>query len=102
MRNMSQKNDGFKYILCVIDVFSKKVWAEPLKNKTSVSVAEALKGIFKSSGIPQRFRSDRGREFLGPAVKTLLKKYDITQIVTDNEETKCAVVERFLATEWRM
>jgi transposase InsO family protein len=98
MRSMSDMNKGVKFVLFVIDIFSKKAWAEPLKDKKSVSVAQALKMIFKRSGFPVKLRSDRGREFLGPEVRDLLKKHHITQIVTDNEETKCAVVERLLRT----
>jgi hypothetical protein len=98
MRSMADINDGVKFVLFVIDIFSKKAWAEPLKDKKSMTVAQALKKIFQRSGLPINFRSDRGREFLGPEVRDLLKKHNVIQIVTDNEETKCAVVERLLRT----
>jgi hypothetical protein len=98
MQNLSSENDGVKYILCVIDIFSKKVWAETLKDKRSASVAFALNKIFAKSGMPVRFRSDRGREFIGLPVRKLLEKNKILQIVTDNEETKCSIIERFLRT----
>jgi hypothetical protein len=98
MRSISDENNGAKYILCVIDLFSKKAWGEPLQNKKCSTVANALKVIFKRAGHPLKFRSDKGREYIGPEVRNLLKENNITQIVTNNEETKCAVVERFLRT----
>ncbi|KAK3925281.1 Putative uncharacterized transposon-derived protein, partial [Frankliniella fusca] len=34
LRSLKKDNDGFSYILCVIDVFSKFAWAVPLKDKS--------------------------------------------------------------------
>jgi len=96
MQSLASENSNFKYILCVIDIFSKKAWGEPLKNKKSATVATALQKIFARAEYPLKLRHDRGREFLGPEVRKLLKDNNVTQIVTDNEETKCAVIERFL------
>ena len=62
LRSHSKVNDGFKYILMVIDVFSKFGWAVPIKSKTGSAVAEALEPILKEihpkklwvdEGIPQ-------------------------------------------------
>ena len=38
----AKENDGYKYILVVINCFSKYVWAIPLKSKTSVEVSQAM------------------------------------------------------------
>lgn len=40
--NISDENDGIKYLLFVIDIFSKYLWVEPLKNKTAKDVVKAL------------------------------------------------------------
>ena len=42
MQLYARENSGFKYILTVIDTFSKKAWAVPIKNKERVSVAKHL------------------------------------------------------------
>ena len=42
----SKWNEGVKYILMVIDVFSKYGWIRPLKDKKGQSVADAFKSIF--------------------------------------------------------
>ena len=47
MQAFSKLNRGFKYLLIVIDVFSKYGWLIPLKDKTGKSVASALKTISK-------------------------------------------------------
>ena len=47
MQAFSKFNHGIKYLLAVIDVFSKYGWLIPLKDKTGKSVASALKTIFK-------------------------------------------------------
>ena len=46
MQALAQQNDNFKYILMMIDVFSKFGWAVPLKFKSRESVRTALEAIF--------------------------------------------------------
>lgn len=54
-------NDGFKYILLVIDTFSKYVWLRPLKNKSGHAVSEAFLDIFITDGrIPTKIITDKG------------------------------------------
>src|SRR6266487_4508438 len=57
MRLFSRQNDGYNYILTVIDVFSKKAWAVPIKTKTAVSVVKALEPILKDN-TPDKVQSD--------------------------------------------
>ncbi|CAF1130418.1 unnamed protein product [Brachionus calyciflorus] len=45
--NISKENRGYKFLLTVIDVFSKFAWVKPIKNKTSESIRQALTEIFK-------------------------------------------------------
>ena len=45
MQNYARENSGNKYILTLIDTFSKKAYAAPLKNKTGLVVTEAIKTI---------------------------------------------------------
>lgn len=57
MQEFTNKNDGYKYLLTVIDVFSKYAWVVPLKNKTAESVISAFKKIDLKN---IRVQSDRG------------------------------------------
>lgn len=61
-------NDGFRYLLFIIDVFSRFLWVVPLKNKSSKSVLDAVKEVF-SQRKPKKFRTDRGSEFLSKDFK---------------------------------
>ena len=45
MQPYSRENKGYKYLLTVINVFSKFAWAIPIKNKTGENVSIAMKSI---------------------------------------------------------
>jgi len=60
MQAFSKFNRGFRYLLTVIDVFSKYGWMLPLKDKTGKSVAKALKESFKQRK-PEKLWTDKGK-----------------------------------------
>ena len=91
MSSYSKQNKHYKYLLTVIDVFSKYGWIIPIKNKSGESVAEAFKQI--DNRHPQKLWVDKGKEFYNKHVKELFK--DIYS--TENEE-KSSVVERWNRT----
>ena len=91
MQAFSKFNRCVKYLLAVIDVFSKYGWLIPLKDKTGKSVASALKTIFKERK-PEKMWVDKGKEFYNKDVKDLNELYS-----TENEE-KSSVVERWIRT----
>jgi hypothetical protein len=97
MRNLAAFNDGYKFILTVIDVFSKKAWAVPLKVKTAEAVIIALENIFKEQK-PIFFQTDKGKEFTASKVQKFLKQNDVKFYTTNNPDKKAAVVERFNKT----
>ena len=59
MQTFTKFNHGVKYLLAVIDVFSKYGWLIPLKDKTGKSVTSALKTIFKDRK-PEKMWVDKG------------------------------------------
>lgn len=91
MTAFSRDNKGVKFLLTVIDVFSKYGWIIPLKNKTGEKVAKALQSIFKERR-PEKLWVDKGKEFYNKSVKDLITIYS-----TENEE-KSSVVERWNRT----
>jgi len=94
MQSFSKFNCGVRYLLTVIDVFSKYGWMLPLEDKTGKSVADALKNIFKKSKRePEKLWTDKGREFYNKHVKEL----GVELYSTENEE-KSSVVERWNRT----
>ena len=62
---MFEKN-GYKFILVVVDVFSQKIWAVPLKDKSTREVRPAFEKIFEEANTPiTEIQSDQGTEFTG-------------------------------------
>jgi len=98
MNAFEEFNDGYKYILCIIDVFSKYAWCVALKNKTTDTVLNAVKHIIEESGRePEKIWVDRGSEFYNKNFKSWATKNKIT-IYSTYGESKSAVVERFIRT----
>ena len=49
MQLISRYNKGIRFLLCVIDIFSKYAWVVPLKDKKVVSIVAAFQSILKQS-----------------------------------------------------
>lgn len=95
----ASQNNGHRYILMVIDVFSKRAWAKQLKNKTGVEVTKAMASIFTSNPthIPRNFHTDQGKEFYNQNFQRLMKQHGINHYSTYSK-TKASIVERFNRT----
>ena len=93
------ENGGVRYLLCVIDVFSKYAWVKPVKNKSAATIKQALEKIIKDAGsTPLYLQTDKGTEFRGGEVQRMLKKKGILFFTTENDDIKACVVERFQLT----
>ena len=98
MNAFEKHNDGYKYILCIVDLFSKFAWSIPLKSKSADTVLTAIKNVVKESGRePEKIWVDKGSEFYNKDFKTWTNKKDIV-IYSTYGESKSAVVERFIRT----
>ena len=97
MSPYSRSNSGYKYLLTVIDVFSKYGWIVPLKTKTGMEVAMAFQQLFTDDTLPSRLWMDKGTEFYNQHVKRVLAASNVTVYSTENEE-KSSVVERWNRT----
>ena len=75
MQLISQFNKGFRFLLCVIDIYSKYAWVVPLKDKKGVSIVNAFQSIFKKSNRkPSKIWVDKGSEFCNRSMKSWLEK----------------------------
>ena len=97
MQYYARTNQGYKYILMIIDVFSKFGWAITLKTKKGEEVAKAFANLWKTQTAPKMLWTDKGKEFLNKDMTSLLKEYNVHQYWTENEEKSC-VVERWNGT----
>jgi len=78
--NFQKYNErGFKWILTVVDVFSKYLWAIPLKNKSTEEVKEVFSCIFKERS-PIVLQTDNSKEFKNTALANYLCLWGITQV----------------------
>lgn len=98
-RNVQEYNNGFQYVLLCIDVLSKFVFAEPVRNKTAASISEGFKSILRRSNgrVPICFRSDRGKEFTAALFQSALREREITFRECKND-VKASCIERFIRT----
>ena len=96
MQSFSRFNRGYKYLLAVIDIFSKYGWLIPIKSKTGEATTKAFATILNQRK-PHKIWVDKGKEFYNKHFQTLLEKHGIEMYSTENEE-KSSVVERWNRT----
>ena len=97
MQTISRFNDGYNYILTVIDILSRYAWARPLKTKRGQEVAAAFDSIFGEGRIPERLQTDQGKEFENIHVRSLLQRFNV-ELFSVKSAYKAAMVERFNRT----
>ena len=96
MIKYSKQNKNYKYILKVIDFFSKYSWCHPLKTKKSEEIINSFKDIFKKSKRkPKLIQSDEGSEFKNIQTHTFFKNNNIKWYHTYNRGIKCSICERY-------
>lgn len=102
----AKSNNNNKYILTVINIFSKKAFARALKRKTAAEVTRAMKSILGS--IKYRIKNlhvDRGKEFYNSEMKNMLLDKNI-HLYSTYTTNKAAIIERFNRTlkgkMWKM
>lgn len=89
----AHENKGYKYILVVINGFSKFIWTVPIKTKTGVEVTKEMSKILKPPNIPKNLQTDDGKEFFNKHFTELMKKLKINHYSTFSG-IKGAMVER--------
>lgn len=89
-------NDGTRFLLTAIDVFTKYGYAVPLPNKTGPVVTAAARDIFDDRQ-PKKVCTDRGSEFKSQQFQALLLERNIKHFYAGGSG-KCTVVERFHRT----
>ena len=100
MHLLSKYNKGIRFLLCVIDIFSKYVWVVPLKDKKGISIVKAFQSILKQSNSkqkPNKIWIDKESEFYNVYFKKWLRDNNIVMYSTHNEG-KSVVAERFIRT----
>ena len=87
MQLISKCNKGIRFLLCVVDIFSKYDWIVPLKDKKGVSIVNAFQKILDDlTRKPNKIWVDKGSEFYNSSFKKWLKDNDIEMYLIHNEE----------------
>ena len=89
-------NSGYKFILLVIDVFSKVIYVEPLKRKTGDLTADAMDRILQRSDTPPvMLVTDGGKEFFNSHFRNVMISHNINHFKTPTfTKWKTSVAER--------
>ena len=100
MSLLAKSNKGYRYLLVVIDVFSRYAKVSPMKRKNGSHTVEALRDIIESPefrGV-SRLNTDEGGEYYNATVKKYLSSKNITLYSVSSREIKAAIAERFIRT----
>ena len=97
MSAYARYNNGYKYLLTIIDIFSKYAWVVPTKTKSGKDVTDAMNSVLKKGRVPRKLHVDRGKEFYNSEFKALMQHYDITLYSTFSN-LKASICERFNRT----
>ena len=98
MQLLSKYNKGYRFLLCLIDIYRKYAWVIPLKDKKGISIANASQKIIDDSKRrPNKMWVDKGSKFHNNSFKKWLQDNDIVMHST-NIEGKSVIAERFIRT----
>ena len=95
MESLSSKNKNVKYLLCVIDVFTKYAWVKPLKDKKGKTVLNAFMEIVNESNCkPNKLWVDQGRKFYNKLMQEWLGNNNL--MYSTHNEGRSVIAEIFI------
>ena len=93
-----ENNRGYRYVIVIIDNFSKYGWTVPLKNKNAQTIKDSFENIIKNSTRkPNLIESDRGKEFYNKIFQIFLNENNI-KLCSRNTFLGAVFAERFIRT----
>ena len=98
MQLIDKFNEGIRFLLCVIDIFSKYAMVLLLKHKKGITITNALQQILdKSNRKPNKIWVDKGSELYYRSMKSWLQDNNIEMYSRHNKE-KSVVADKFINT----
>lgn len=99
MDKFGKSNNSYKYIFVIIDVFTRKAYAIPMKTKGIQDTAEALETFCENYFIPVLLNCDNDSSFMGKEFQKVINKYNILMVENDvGNHRQLGVVDRFIQT----
>ena len=93
MQLISKFNKGFRFLSCLIDIYSKYAWVIFLKDKKEITISNAFQNILDESKCkPNKVRVDT---FNNRSIKSFLQNKGREMYATHNEQ-KSVIAERFI------
>lgn len=94
---LKEANDSVCFLNLIIDVFTRKIWIVPQKDKSAKSTTRAmlkwLDSMGEDSNAEKQLLTDRGKEYRNNELKAALQERSIRHDFTQNIH-KCAIAER--------
>lgn len=98
MTPYGNNNNGYKWILIAIDIFTRKGYAEPIKNKSQNNITEAFNKLITNEK-PSIVMSDKGSEFINKEFKDNLNNKEIGQQLAEvGDHHALGIIDRFIRT----
>lgn len=98
MTPYAAENNNIKFMLTIIDTYSKYAWAVPIQTKSASHVTSAMSRVFDASHrIPRNLHTDDGKEFFNRDFKKLMQTHNINHYSTYSH-LKASIVERWNRT----
>jgi transposase InsO family protein len=100
LSSFSEYNDGYKWLLIVMDIYSRYVFIYLLKSKSAFSVLSGVKSIMEESypllnnSYPKKFETDLGGEYWNKPLQNYFKSINVEHF----SKGKSSHVERFIRT----
>jgi len=101
MSKFGRENRGYNWILLAVDVFSKKLFAVPVKSKSTESMVDAFKQLLQDvpdNQLPKKIQTDKGKEFVSRGVIAFLRTKNIQHFSSEDDYTKACIAERTIRT----
>lgn len=99
MQSLAKYNDNYRYFLILVDCYSRRFWAVPVKSKTSTDMMAAFDKIFSTTNghVPSALVTDQGLEFYANRMQKYFKDLNINHYSTKSE-IKASLAERGIRT----
>ena len=98
MQLRNKFNNGFRILLCVIDIYSKDAWVIYLKDKIGIAITNAFQKILdESEPKPNEIQVNKRNEFYNRSIKSFQGENDI-EMYSTHDEGKTLIAARFIRT----
>ena len=94
------QNDRYAFIIVMIDCFTRKVWAVPVKFIDAAHSSDTFETVFKTlERYPTHLVTDKGTEFFNDQVKLVLENYGVNHYaIPTKTKSKASLAERVIRT----